>query len=420
MYGLHKAFLAEMAKAPAALLSKVISEKLAAEGQAERPGFVEALTKHVLRGGAEPFDWDDGSGDDVIINFTDADTKKLDELTKEFVSALPDVVMQTSSEAAKAILKTLKRDWPGQAEFERESLEGFRRRLEARWGKGFDGLRMLLTMAREMGGEVHTRARRSRSNRNQAIRSVLLRLHTRACQVTAEIITLIENGFADGAMARWRTLYEIGVVATVISDGGDELAQRYMAHEAVESKLALDEYDRCHQALGFKPMSLNERRHVERAFKAAVDAHGPEFGKPYGWAAQYLGLKRVTFKELEDAADRSGMRPYYKMASYNVHADAKGVFHRLGVLGDPSMVIAGASDAGFVEPGQKTAITLVQITALLFRDRISNLDTMIRTQLLMLVRDEIPGALVKASRSLDRDHARMQVKEKHKRTRKTS
>ncbi len=206
MYGLHKAFLAEMAKAPAALLSKFISEKLAAEGHAERPGFVEALTKHLLGGGTEPFDWDDGSDDDVIIDFTDADTKQLDELTKEFVSALPDVVTQISSEAAKAILKTLKRDWPGQAEFERESLQGFSRRLEARWCKGFDSLRMLLTMVREMGGEVHAGARRSRSSKNQAIRSILLRLHTRACQVTAEIITLMENGFADGAMARWRKL----------------------------------------------------------------------------------------------------------------------------------------------------------------------------------------------------------------------
>jgi uncharacterized protein DUF5677 len=419
MYGIHKAFLAEMAKAPAALLSNFLREKLAAEGHAERPGFVEALTKHLLGGGTEPFDWDDDSGDDVIIAFTDADAKNLDKLTKEFVSALPDVVTQTSSEAAKTILKALKRDWPEQAKFERDSLQGFRRRLEARWGKGFDGLRMLLTIVREMGGEVHARARRSRSSKNQAIRSILLRLHTRACQVTAEIITLMENGYADGAMARWRTLYEIGVVATVISDGGDELAQRYMAHEAVESKLALDEYDRCHQALGFKPMSLKERRRVERAFKSAVDAHGAEFGKPYGWAAQYFGLKRVTFKELEDAADRSGMRSYYKMASYNVHADAKGVFHRLGVLGDPSRVIAGASDAGFAEPGQNTAITLVQITALLFRGRMSNLDIMIRMQLLISVRNEVPGALLKASRSLDRDHARLQAEEKHKRARKT-
>lgn len=420
MYGLHKAFLAEMARARAALLSKFISEKLAEEGHAERPGFVEALTKHLLGGGTEPFDWDDSSREDVIIAFTDADAKKFDELTKEFISALPEVVTQTSSEAAKAILRALKSDWPGQAEFERESLQGFRRRLEARWGKGFNGLRMLLTIVLEMGGEVHARVRRSHSSKNQAIRSILLRLHTRACQVTAEIITLMENGYADGAMARWRTLYEIGVVATVISDGGDELAQRYMAHEAVESKLALDEYDRCHQALGFKAMSLNERRRIERAFKAAVDAHGPEFGKPYGWAAEYLGLKRVTFKELEDAADRSKMRSHYKMASYNVHADAKGVFHRLGVLGDPSMVIAGASDAGFVEPGQNTAITLVQITTLLFRDRISNLDIMIRMQLLILVRDEILGALVKASRSLDRDYARLQAEEKHKKARNTS
>jgi len=43
MYGLHKAFVAEIAKAPAALLRQVISEKLASEGHAHRAGFVEAL-----------------------------------------------------------------------------------------------------------------------------------------------------------------------------------------------------------------------------------------------------------------------------------------------------------------------------------------------------------------------------------------
>lgn len=414
MYGLHKAFVAEIAKAPAALLRQLINDKLAAEGHADRPGFAEALTEHLLKGSTDSFEWEDGSGEELAIAFTEVDTKRLDELMQDFVGSLPDLVSQTSSGAAKSILKALKRDWPKQAKHEREFCEGFRQRLEARWGKGFDGLRMLLAMCREMGAEIFAREKRSHSRKNQTLRAILLRLHTRACQVTAEIIALMENGFADGAMARWRTLYEIGVVATVISDGGDALAQRYIAHEAVESKFAVDEYDRCYQALGFKPMSLKERRRVERAFDEAVKVYGPEFGKPYGWAAQHLRLKRVTFRDLEDAAQRSAMRSYYKMASYNVHADAKGIFHRLGVLGDPSMVIAGASDAGFVEPGQNAAIALVQITALLFRDRLSNLDVMIQVQLLIMVRDEIPEALEKASRSLERDHARLQGNRKRK------
>lgn len=414
MDGFHKAFVAELAKTPATILRQLIDEKLASEGHAQKSGLVEALTAHLLSGGTDNFDWDDGSGDDVVITFTDADDKKLDELMNEFFEALPDVVARTSVVAAKNILKTLKRDWPKQAEYQKDSCQGFRHRLEARWGKGFDTLRMLLTLCREMGEEVHVGLRKSRSRKDWAIRTILVRLHVRACQIGAEIITLMENGFADGAMARWRTLYEIGVVATVISDGGDELAQRYTAHEAIESKFALDEYDRCHEALGFKPWPLKERRRTERAFQATLEVYGPEFGRPYGWAAQHIGLKRVTFKDLEDAAQRSAMRPYYKMASYNVHADAKGIFHRLGVLGDRSMVIAGASDAGFVEPGQNVAISLVQITTLLFRDHLANLDAMIQMQLLIMVRDEVPEALARASRSLERDHVQLQGGQKRK------
>ena len=103
------------------------------------------------------------------------------------------------------------------------------------------------------------------------------------------------------------------------------------------------------------------------------------------------------------------MRSYYKMASYNVHADTpKSIFSRLGVLGDQSLILAGASDAGFTEPGQNAAFTLVQITTLLLSERMSNLDVMMRMQLLVMIRDEIPDAFMRADRKLQRDHAKLQ------------
>ena len=140
------------------LFSAVHQWKLAAEGHAERPGFVEALTEPLLDRVTELLNWDDGSGDDVIITFTDADTKKLDELTKDVRLDATNIVTQTSSKTAKAILKALKRDWSRQAEFERESLQGFRRRLEARWGKGSDGLRCCYDGAGDGRGGPHPSA----------------------------------------------------------------------------------------------------------------------------------------------------------------------------------------------------------------------------------------------------------------------
>jgi hypothetical protein len=76
-------------------------------------------------------------------------------------------------------------------------------------------------------------------------------------------------------------------------------------------------------------------------------------------------------------------------------------------MGDQSIIIAGATDAGFTDPGQNAAITLVQMTALLLEDRISNLDVMIMLQALAMMRDEIPDALMRADRKLKRDHAKL-------------
>jgi hypothetical protein len=409
---IHKAFMGELAKVPRLILLKLITEKLAEQGLGDHTGLADALTDHCLKGDGDTFNWDDGapSNDpprDFAISFSEKDVLKLGELADKFMERLPAIIENTSKDAAERLLKTLKQRWPEQAAYERAVLEGFKERLEARWGKGFNLLRMLLIGCRELGEETATQLPRSRSNKKRILRSLLVRLHARACQITTEIVTLIENGFADGAMARWRTLYEVGVVATVIADAGEALAWLYLEHEVVESRFAMDEYDRCHEALGFRPLPKRVRRRVERAFAVAVKTHGADFGKPYGWAAAHLKKKRVTFRDLEDAAQRSAMRSYYKMASYNVHADTpKSIFSRLGVLGDQSLILAGASDAGFRDPGQNAAITLLQITAVLLSERMSNLDVMIKMQALTMIRDQIADAFMRADRKLQRDHAK--------------
>jgi len=57
-----------------------------------------------------------------------------------------------------------------------------------------------------------------------------------------------------------------------------------------------------------------------------------DFAMPNGWASDALGKKRVTFADLESKGQLDHFRPYYKMASHNVHAGAKGITWRLGLL----------------------------------------------------------------------------------------
>jgi hypothetical protein len=264
---------------------------------------------------------------------------------------------------------------------------------------------MFLSISRELGEETEKRVRKSRAKKNWTLRNLLLRLHARSCQVTAEIITLVENGYADGAMARWRTLHEICVVATVISDSGEDLAERYVDHEIIESKRALDEYMICHKLLGYKPISKRETAHVNQAYDAAIEKYGKDFGAPYGWASAHLKKKRPAFRDLESRADQSFMRSQYKMASYNVHAGSKSMFFRLSMLSEQSHVLAGASNAGLDEPGQNTAYTLAMIDGVLCHERMNNLNVQIQIRTILLLRDQIVRAFVSADRKLRQDEA---------------
>jgi hypothetical protein len=58
-----------------------------------------------------------------------------------------------------------------------------------------------------------------------------------------EIIVLLENELADGAMARWRTLHEITTVAILIEKYGEDVAERYVNNQIVESKKAPAAYE---------------------------------------------------------------------------------------------------------------------------------------------------------------------------------
>lgn len=58
---------------------------------------------------------------------------------------------------------------------------------------------------------------------NDPLIGVLMRQHTNACRITGEIILpLLRGGYADGALARWRTLFEILVTCLVLHKHGND------------------------------------------------------------------------------------------------------------------------------------------------------------------------------------------------------
>jgi hypothetical protein len=397
---LHQA----LASLPELFLEKLITKKLQAQGITAPKSLSRKLAKHVLSGNTAPFRYGRGAhSGNVRLEFQEADADEISRAVDVFCKQqLPDVYRSVARRTSKAILRRLKSQWAKEQTLQVSDLAGFRTRLESRWGKPLGQLRMLLTMAREWGQWAHTRQKSSRSTGNRLLKDVLTRQHVRACQVTDEILCLLENGFADGAMARWRTLHEIGVVAAVISRHGEDIAKRYLAHQAVESKRATNKYLDCYRQLGYKPLPAREVKKVEKAYAAAIAKYGELFKSDYGWAAEHLKKKRPTFADLEEEVGRTEMRSHYQMGNDNVHAGIKSMYVRLGLPDNYDGLLSGRSNGGLMEPGQNAAHTLTQLTLAVCLSE-PNLDDLVVADMMRMLRDEIPRSFHDADKRLRRD-----------------
>lgn len=404
---------------PKTILRKMLARKIREAGVDIPQVGVDALVEHILSGQNGDFVWDDTKPEDtgLKLEFTEEDAQEIDAAINRVLEAIPEAVLHASKVTSDQMFKSLRDRWAVEYATQQYELEEFRARMEVRWGEGLGYLRMLLTCCRDIGRETVKRHNKSKSKRNMQRRWVLVRLHARACQVSDEIICLMENGFADGAMARWRTLHELSVVATLIADGDEELAERYILHDAVEVKRQADDYDATHVPLGQPPIGKRQRSSIEQQYRGVLDRFGPTFAHPYGWASEHLNHKKPTFKELQIAANRAGMSSHYKLASFNVHAGARSLFFNLSSMGDQDVLLAGRSNAGLTEPGERTAQTLLLITSLYVCDTV-NLDRITMLNSLIRMRDAVTPALLRADRRLLRDERARQKQVVERRARR--
>jgi len=127
--------------------------------------------------------------------------------------------------------------------------------------------------------------------------------------------------------------------------------------------------------------------------------YGKAFGGTYGWAAEALGNPNPKFFHIEQSVGVERLRPFFKMASYNVHANPKGVLFRLGLL-TKGVLLAGPSNAGLADPGQNTAFSLTLITSSLIQ-LCPSLDVIIAVKIMNVLSKEIGQMFVQVHRALE-------------------
>lgn len=216
------------------------------------------------------------------------------------------------------------------------------------WGDALTGYAIFVEIAREIGTAAYPRIVDELSVKNHAPHKLeaTTSLYARSCHIASEVQVLLENGFADGAQARWRSLHEIQVILHILSEGDDDLSKRYLLHHDID---LYSEARLSRQINGKRPTDKQLSR-LQNNRDDLVAVFGKDFDQPYGWASAILGFRASRFSDLEAYAGAAFQRQRYKAASANVHGSARGTLNRLGLPPKAIGYLAGASNIGLAQP----------------------------------------------------------------------
>lgn len=141
------------------------------------------------------------------------------------------------------------------------------------------------------------------------LKKCLESIFIRSCKVYQEIYVLLSSGLADGAWARWRTLYELSIIGEFLVENGEEAAKKYY--------------------------------------------NSTDNSQYYNWAKklpcfkeEYVGYKKnwkITFQAIYDKCKmpNPSWKKSYDAASNTIHASAKGTFYSFGGNDDNKSIIMG-------------------------------------------------------------------------------
>lgn len=247
----------------------------------------------------------------------------------------------------------------------------FVKRLRGYWGVPLDLYYAITVCLEELGSLFNDSRRKLAAENNNLVFEALTGLHARACRTAFEVHHLLSGGFPMGALARCRTLHELAVTAGVIQHYGRQpehvdLAERYILHDQVVNwKDALEFQKHCEET-GYEPFCEEEMAEFKARRDAVIAKFGTSFNEQHGWAAGLIdGKSRIDIRDLEELANLSHLRDYYKWASHEVHADAKGWRLNRGQRGSALYLSSGHVNFGLSDPGQLALNSLNLCTGLL-------------------------------------------------------
>lgn len=237
-------------------------------------------------------------------------------------------------------------------------------RLEL-WGDALSGIKYLNKISLELG-YLFDKEHKGKSI-NLYKYYTIKKIHGRTIQIAEEIEVLLENGYPNGALSRWRSLYELQILLEYFAlKQDDELYKMYYDHSIYSAY----KFERSRRKEGYKnytTKAFNELRDSVEKIKVEYDMS--KFKEDLGWAYKYIpqnvpNRKRLYFSDIERQVDpENKLKLYYKRACAMTHLDSFGTFENMSVLDNFAATPVGPSNCGLSEPGQLTAISICRIMA---------------------------------------------------------
>jgi hypothetical protein len=233
---------------------------------------------------------------------------------------LTQIVKEVTEESASELLNEIKKTASSSLGNLRDENAAFMDRNYARWKAPLDLLTIFIECATELG-EAHSLA--GPKDFDPAVFEMLALLHPRALLVSREIICLLEGGFADGALARWRTLHELAVTAAFIRKHGAKVALAYKTSFSISKYKAARQYRDFQLRAGLTPLDENLFLVIKEQYDAAVAYFGRKQEGDWDWAAEAFPNRKgiVRFSHIEADVELDHWRPRYRMSSKHIHAE---------------------------------------------------------------------------------------------------
>lgn len=324
----------------------------------------------------------------------------LEENYRDWVNSMANLVHEDLQRRSKEMLVE-----------ENRNVRDFERRNKRRWKLPLDQLKIMIRIVEESAEGLVAEWNKKHKSDPYTF-GAMNHLCVRSLMLVREIICLIEGGFADGALGRWRSLHETAVVACFIAKHGELTAERFMASFNCKSKKAMLQFNEYAERANLEPFGDEDIRVAEKECRELEVRLGKGLGDDFGWAREALSTKgKPTLFDLEQATGLDHWRPRYRWSSQNIHSSYRPPFSSLGVSEAKAMLhLTGQSNSGMVDPIHMTAMSLL-VAATSFLTHWPNMGRLVAAQILgQISRDIGPLAMKVEADSARRAERRIEKK----------